>query len=276
MATHNEVRVVGYVLNDPKFINPGENGKCIFKLRTARREIEGFSGENFADVIIYYSGRELMKTLVEVKQFDVLDIKGVFNILPTKKKSMCKNCGAINVKDGLATMIYPQFIRKLGTYESVYDGTDESSGRLTELLLKNYKEVSNQVLVMGTVVLTPEYKRGDRGGFCRYPLGVDRKYFIKEQTEQRSDSPWVYSYGTQAVEDEKYLQQGSLVFVDGFIHNEVFNVKRHCDVCDSDYYHPESGTQITPYSVEYLSGHLNKEEIERRKKLEKLRAQSGV
>lgn len=265
MATHNEVRVVGYMLTDPRFVNPGPEGKCIFRLRTIRRDIQGFTGENYADIIIYYSGMELMKKFVEFKQFDVLDIKGVFNILPTNKKSVCPCCGTVNEKKGIATMIYPLSVSRIGSYEEAFDKSDESSGRPTELLMRHYKEVSNQVLIIGTVTEDPIFVTGDHGGFCRYKLGVDRKYFIREQTEQHADYPWIYSYGNQAIKDNEHLKKGTVVMVDGFIHNENFMVKRKCESCESNYYHNDTGTQITPYSVEYLNNYITNEDIAKEK-----------
>ena len=88
MATHNQVRAIGYLLADPKIVNEGIEGeeKIIIKIRTVRRAIEGYTGQQYADLIVYYAGTDIMNKLKAFKQFDIIDIKGVFNILPTRKK----------------------------------------------------------------------------------------------------------------------------------------------------------------------------------------------
>ena len=87
MATHNQVRTVGFLKNDPKILNEGVEGaeKILFMIRTLHRELDGFHGMKFQDLMVYYDGTELMQRIKALSKFDLIDIKGVFNILSLSK-----------------------------------------------------------------------------------------------------------------------------------------------------------------------------------------------
>lgn len=261
MATHNQVREVGYLLKDPRVMNEGVEGseKILFQIRTVRRYTEGYYGKQFEDVVIYYDGTEFMDKLKKLKKFDVIDVKGVFNVLTVNKKSICPFCGAQNVKyRGSSTFIYPIWFQKLNSLLTVYDHNQDLP---EELLQKHYMEISNQALIIGTVVSDPELIGTAQRPCCRYRLGVDRKYYIKTQDELTADYPWVYSYGQQAEWDHRHLVQGSVILVDGFIHNRQIDANIKCEHCCSDYTYPDITTEFIPYSLEYLSGHKTDEDI---------------
>ena len=96
MAAHNEARIVGYLIEDPK-INLDENGKPVkikMSLKTARRELDSCPTSHFENLQIYYDDKPLMQRLAGLSQFDVIDVKGVVTILPTNKSSICPKCGA--------------------------------------------------------------------------------------------------------------------------------------------------------------------------------------
>lgn len=271
MATHNQVRLIGYLTKKPIVLNenkPGEE-KILMNIKTARREADGYRGEYYCDVIVYYSGDELMPKFKTYDQFDIVDIKGVFMVLPTMRKSICPACGAINYKENaVSTFVYPQSVTRLGSYTEFYDNKLETPD---SLLMKNYQENSNQCLIIGTVITDPQFIAGDVD-LCRYGLGVDRKYYVKEQSEQHSDYPWVYSYGEQAEWDAKYLRKKSVILMDGFIHNEWYKADKACKACNHKYTVDEVGTQFTPYSIEYLSGYMTDETLQKEAELAKLAA----
>jgi hypothetical protein len=276
MATHNQVREIGYLLSDPKVLNEGKIGeeKIILKMRTARRTVDGYNGEQYADLLVYYAGDEIMEKLKAYKQFDIIDIKGVFNIIPTRKKSVCPCCGAINYKtNSVSTFVYPISATRLGSYKDYFEEKQESPDAF---LYKNYRENSNQCLIIGTVVTEPELIVNKKVHLCRYGLGVNRKYFIKEQKNEHSDYPWVYSYGEQADTDFRYLKKGSLILVDGFIHNENAMTRMKCEACDSDYTFPDVGTQFTPYSIEYLNDYKSEEDVQKEEALNRLKMASEL
>lgn len=265
MATHNEARLIGYILNDPKILNEGKEGqeKVVFKLRTTRRKIEEYHEDQYADVIILYDGTEMMDKFKNFKKYDIVDFKGVVNILPVKKPAQCKYCGYQNIRYSASTFVYPISATRLGSYMDYLEVVGESPDAL---LYKNYKENSNQVSIMGTVVTDPEIVPLGKNSAtcCRYGLGVDRKYYIKTQDDKKADYPWIYSFGEQAEMDSiKLIKFKSLIMVVGFIHNKTINTKIKCEKCDCEFTNKNIVTQITPYSVEYLTGYKTDEDIAR-------------
>lgn len=56
MATHNQVRMVGFLLAHPKIINEGQEGaeKAIFRIRTTHRDVDIYNGQQYQDVMIYW------------------------------------------------------------------------------------------------------------------------------------------------------------------------------------------------------------------------------
>ena len=237
MATHNQIRIVGFLKNNPQIINPDKEGetKILFLVRTIHRDIDGYNGMQFQDIMIYYDGTELMSKMMNLVQFDLIDIKGVFNILSLNKLSTCDGCGNKNIKyNGTSTFVYPISITKLNGMQTAYDHDKELPERILE---KHFKEVSNQA------------------------LGVDRKYYIKTQGDITADYPWVYSYAQQAERDFVHLKQGTLILVDAFIQNRKVKNRMTCQLCGKEYVFDDAATEFVPYSIEYLSDYITDEEI---------------
>lgn len=261
MATHNQVREVGYLVKEPTIFNEGIEGseKILFQIRTVRRHIDDYFGKKFEDVIMYYDGERYIEKMKKLKKFDLVDIKGVFNVLPVDKNSVCPFCGKQNVKyQGTSTFIYPISFIKLDNIEASYEYDNDLP---ESILRKHYTEISNQALIVGTVCSDPEMIGNDKIKCCRYKLGVDRKYFIKTQAEQTADYPWVYSYGQQAESDYRHLKRDSLVLVDACVHNREIQADIKCAHCSNDYKYPDVVTDFIPYSVEYLSNYKTDEDI---------------
>lgn len=261
MATHNQVRAVGFLKNDPKILNEGVEGaeKILFMIRTLHRELDGYHGMKFQDLMVYYDGTELMQRIKALSKFDLIDIKGVFNILSLSKNSMCPGCGRVNTKlNGTSTFIYPISMTKLNAMREAYEHDENLPERILET---HFKEVSNQVLIIGSVVNEPELLQVKNTPCCRYRLGVDRKYYIKSQGDLTADYPWVYSYAQQAERDYEHLKPGALILVDGFIQNRQVKSKMICSQCGVEYLYDDAATEMIPYAVEYLAGHLTDEEI---------------
>lgn len=126
---------------------------------------------------------------------------------------------------------------------------------------------------MGTVVSDPEMgiSKSDGTKYCKYKLGVDRKYYIKTQSDIYADYPWVYSYGNQADRDALYLQNGSVIILTGYIHVRKAEVPATCSLCQTKYKYNDSVTDLVPYSVEYLSNFLTDADIAAKEKLEKMK-----
>lgn len=261
MATHNQVRVVGFLKSDPQIYNMGVEGaeKAIFIIRTMHRELDGFFGAKFQDLMIYYDGTELMPRIKKLSQYDLIDIKGVFNILTLSKTSLCPVCGTKNVKyNGTSTFVYPISLIKLNGMKTAFEHDEKLPERILET---HFKEVSNQILIVGTIVNEPQMVLNGKNSCCRYQLGVDRKYYIKTQGELTADYPWIYSYSQQAERDMAHLKKGTVVLIDGFIQNRQVKSNITCDCCGNVYQYDDAATEFIPYAVEYMSDYITDEEI---------------
>lgn len=267
MATHNQARMVGFLLDDPKIVNEGVEGaeKALFRIRTVRRNVDNYRGPAYQDIMVLYDGTDFMKKIKALKQFDVVDISGVFNILTVNKKSRCPVCGEVNIKyRGSSTFIYPISLIKVNSTKEAYEHDPELPFRI---LKKHFLETSNRVLIVGTVVSEPEMLGNAKNPCCRYRLGVDRKYYIPSQGDITSDYPWVYSFGQQAESDAIHLKKagdgdkGTLIQVDCFMRTQQVKAKMTCESCGETYVYPDVVTEFIPYSVEYLNNYLTDEEI---------------
>lgn len=267
MATHNSVRLAGYLLENPVIANEGTPGeeKIFLKLRTLRRDADDVDPGRFEDIFVFYDGNELIEKMKKLIQFDIVDIKGVFNIIATNKPSRCPDCGAINFKmNGTYSFVYPQWIRKIDNITNSYEYDPDLPD---SILFHQYKEVSNYFTMIGTVVSKPELINQETYPVCRYRVGVDRKYYIKTQPDIHADYPWVYSRGQQAMDDERHLQFNSVVLVDGYIHTRNVLVPTKCETCGAGYSYPDVVTDFIPYAIEYLSNYKTDEDIAREEEL---------
>ena len=261
MAAHNQVRALGYLLKDPVIQNEDMAGeeKAYLEIRIRNREVDGYPNSEFQDVLVFYDGAsgngiadKLMSKIKNLKQYDLIDIKGVINVLSVNKRSECPYCGERNVKTfGISCFIYPISLIKLNGLQI----ENEKDIELPERLLRtHYEEISNDVDILGTVVNEPELMKG-KYPCCRYMLAVDRKYYIKTQDTIYTDFPWVYSYGKLCNLDYEYLQPGALVLISGFLRNRLVRSDITCKNCGSEYQYEDIATEIIPYSVEYMRGH---------------------
>lgn len=269
MATHNSVRLVGYLLEDPAIANEGVKGeeKVFLKLRTIRRDAEDVDPQQYEDVYVFYDGTEMIERMKKLVRFDIVDIKGVFNIVATNKPSRCPNCGAINYRmNGTYSFVYPQWMKKL---DNILNSFEYDSDLPDSILFHQFKEVSNYLTLIGTVVSKPELLQKDTKSYpvCRYRVGVDRKYYIKTQPDITADYPWIYSRGQQALDDARHLDLDSVILVDGYIHTRNVTVPTKCEACGSDYTYPDVVTDFIPYAIEYLNKYKTDEDIAREEEL---------
>lgn len=271
MAIHNQVRLVGYLLKDPTVQNEGKLGeeKVLVKLRTCRREIDGYNERNFEDLLIFYDGTEMMQAFKGLVQYDVVDIKGVVNILPSTKRTRCPFCGHVNLRyNKLSTFVYPISMHKVQSMKSPVNLGQYDPENICFWLQEQYREVSNQVLLIGTVCSEPKMIGTEKNPCCRYQLGINRKYYIPTQADITADYPWVYTYGQQAEWDSTYLHVGSEILVDGVMRNEEISPAVTCEECGALYKYRDTRSSFVPYSLEYLANYLTDKEIQEMKEAE--------
>jgi hypothetical protein len=278
--------MVGFICSDIMFQRQNGDPIAVYTtIRTVGREIEGYNKNPYSDVSVISNEPEIIKKFMNFRKYDVIDVKGVFDILTYEKKVDCPYCLDTYTKEnGTSTFIYAIYTAKLGSVAQVADlaALDDNAGaKDTEktpegVISSNYREVSNQILAVGTVVSPPEDISFGKTRCCRYRIGVDRKYYIKSQSDTKADYPWVYSYGKQAESDLRHIIAadkekgipGTIVLVDGFYSQRKVNIKRECESCHNIYQYTDLMTQFVPYSVEYLSGYLTDEEIAEKEKLQ--------
>lgn len=268
MATHNGIRLVGFLINDPCAANESEeNEKIYFTIRVVNREVGGYHFEHFQDIIIFYDGLEFRNQIRTLKAYDLVDISGAVNVLTTDKRSVCPRCGESNTRlQGTYCFVYPTFIRKIDHLTTTLNYNEKLPEQMLE---KYYKEVSNRCTILGTVVTEPEIAGISKVPNCRYRIAVDRKYYIITQDDLTVDYPYIYSFGKQAKNDMMYLRVGSLVMVDGFMRNRRVKSDMICENCGEKYTYDNIVTEIIPFGVEYLGKRNSKEKAQEiRKNLE--------
>lgn len=262
MATHNTIRLVGYVSEPPTMT---EHQTIVFPLKVRRREAMDVQ-DKYTIVNVYYDGDNLMPRLKQIKQYDFIDLKGNVNVANQTVGFRCPECGQTILYSSCQVFVYPIWFAKIAKEEinrllpkSTDPDIDQKS--LLNEVLTYYDEVSDYCTMLGTVVTDPcDVSRGNYA-ICHYKIAVNRKFFIKTQATQYDDYPYVVSYGEQAAEDMKRLSVGSVVLIDGYLCSREEQKHFHCDNCDSDVERSVMFTDLIPFAVEYLSNYKTDEDI---------------
>lgn len=294
MAIHNEIRVVGFVTD---IANREEQREFTLTLMTIRHGIAGMSGHRHTKIYVKYPydsmNDRMASQLALVSINDIVDIEGVLMNYSYVAESECPNCGKkFPALTSQLSVVYPRSLYfKHQTDVSLDSMTkDERESRLFEILRDRYEEVSNRVILMGTVVSDPApFSYGppeDRKTGVHYVIGVNRKYRIPTQgviDDDDEDYFIVENYGDAAendairlkgpVHDENgnLLSQGSAVFVDGYAY--MRNIKKNIDFRDKSVICEKCMTVITEcdvrfpisriaaFSVEYLNRYMTDDDL---------------
>lgn len=269
MAIHNSVFLYGKVLVEPKIIKneQGENMRAMFSMSVIRNNKRKTGNEDepivYDTPIIFSQNPDIIKTIELIKPNDIIQLKGVLVTKNVKKGTICPCCQTKNMIDGVRGLINPiylKIIKQNNTSDEAFD------------LLRESQEVSNTCTIIGTVCNQPELYISPKGvKTTQYQLAINRKYKIKEDPpEIRTDYPWVKSYGELAEMDNVCLQQGSLVFIDGFLQTRSFLRTFNCcnEDCNELLEWKDNAVEIIPYQTEFLNNFTTPEEKEIEDKLE--------
>ena len=79
--------------------------------------------------------------------------------------------------------------------------------------------------------------------------------------EEKTDFPWVKSYGKNAKDDLLRLRTGSGVFIEGFLQTRAVERKCRCSTCGSMYTWNDYAMEIVSYETEYLKDYVTDEEL---------------
>ena len=251
MARHNTVNLCGQIMGVPKIFTAktGELSEGRIAVQILRRPYYIANGaivggkRHYATPIISAINENVIQTMSKLEQFDMVHVHGVLTTKEVFKKSLCSKQHENKVQ-GNFVFVTAIDVVKLDAKVNEKDGLEE---------LKRREEISNSVMLLGSLCRNPElYETEDgKSTITQYQLAINRKINLRAGPE-RTDYPWIKSYGAQAIEDSLRLQTGSLVFVDGAIQTRIIERKTVCGECGEEYMWKETATDIYPYAVEYL------------------------
>lgn len=254
MARENTVFLHGQICQPPKvaYNKEGEYVRATFPLKIIRRPYRNGEGQivtgklNIDVPIILTMDHKLIEIVRELRQGDMVDVKGVLTTREVNKKTICP-CGHQNSVMGNFAFITPIYICRREPELSETAGFD---------LLKDRSEISNLVMIIGTLCRDPIfYEHADKRGACmtQYQIASNRRYHIKDGHEdERTDYPWIKTVNHQAKDDMEHLKMGSTVYINGALQTRQIERKTVCEECGQEYTWEETVSEIFPYSVEYL------------------------
>jgi len=253
MAKENIVILHGQVQIPPKvYINKDkELIKAIFALKVLRRPMWGgqvMANKLYFDCpIIYTKNAVMIEHSSTLAMHDMADIRGVLTTQEVLKSTICGECGHKNSGKGNSVYVTPLYICRREQEITPEQGLE---------LLKERSEVSNLVMVIGTLCRDPELYTGERErSSVQYQLAVNRKFRIKEDApETKTDYPWVKTHGQQALKDAESLKTGSVVYISGSLQTRDVTRTTVCEKCGTEYTWNDTAMEIVPYSTEYLAG----------------------
>ena len=269
MARLNEVRLYGCIADTPQITKDasGQYVRGVMHLAVVRAA--RYSGETFGEKdrilfdwpLILTKDPDMVKQMEKYRQYDIIEIKGMFLTRKVNKITYCKNCGAQNTIDGNLCYVRPLFMRRRNTEKEVL--TEKQA--VQEIIQS--REISNGILIVGNLCNDVNYFKNEKSKpvieTAVYQIATDRKYYVKEDNpDNKTDFPIVRSYGKIAFMDSICIHTGSAVLVDGFLHSREFPRKSICPVehCKCEYEWTDNTTEIVPYTNEYLSDYNDPEQ----------------
>ena len=260
MPRHNEVHLYGFVTFTQIQKHKSGASYAVVYVTVAR------SNRNAGDerqlmkcdsITVMCRDEEIVREMGTWKKLDFVEIQGQVCSKVIKKGSYCEACGERNVFDGAVVYVHPIFAQK----RLHFDTQEECM----EYLSKN-REVSNRLCVMGTLCRDPK-KVTPKAGLTvtQYPIAINRKFHIRtDDPQDKTDYPWVKSYGKNAISDRKYLHMGSEVLIDGFLQGRKVNKHAVCAFCRHKYDWADHALELVPYETEYTANYYTEEEAEER------------
>ena len=261
MAKHNNVFLYGQVLETPRIITDKDGnyvrGMCAINIIRGVRDFGNHVDNLKYDCPIILTGEpDKVKEMSTWNKYDMVEVKGPITTKEVTKGAICKHCGEKTSTDGNIVFVSPVY---LAVRETGLNSTEEGTN-----YLKRRIEISNCATLIGTLCRDPETFRTNEGlSITQYQLAVNRKYRIKDDVaENRTDYPWIKSYGNIAIEDAKYLKTGTVVYIDGMIQTREVTRKTVCASCGEEFEWHDSALEVVPYAVEYLQNFITPEEYE--------------
>ena len=277
MARHNEVRLLGYLTQNP-FVQYRDQIKktdpvkamCVVHTLHGNREFGNDKRKRPDENMVLTLEPSKMDFIAHLKKFDVIQVKGSITTAMTHPAVTCSKCGHTWTANDEIAFINPIFMDKVDASKELakfrkeneeskkVEYTDEDTSNSTAILLDRFLrkriEISNNATIIGICSREPELFDKGKNPITNYGLDVIRKYKIREfDPDNRHDYPNVKCYGNIAINDKKYIHKGSRVFIDGFVQQRTYFENYECPVCNAIGSRKKTVSEIVPYSVEYLA-----------------------
>lgn len=237
MARENTITLVGEI-SSPLAITLNkvhDTYRIAFNIKTLRRN----GRTDFPRVNVFGLSEEQARKMYETYKIGTFCmVRGMVSTKMAQRVIKCEGCGKEYTSDALVTEViaYSQPALLNGEYEA------------TEL-----KEFANNLHLIGAVCSEIQTRQNPSGvSMTQYQVAVNRKYHVKEK-EDKTDFPWVKTFGRQAEEDEKHLKVSSQVYINGAIQTREVSKTIVCDECESTIKYVENLGEIVPQDVEYLN-----------------------
>lgn len=256
MATHNYIRQLGVLRKEPVFIKTKNKRFAIFNLIVINQSRTETDTYYYNVPTIMAEDEEMIEDIKTYKAFDIIEVAGVITTRNVQKASVCQHCGEKNVKEKATIFVITPLYLCLRA-----SGFASKEEALTAL--QPHAEISNRCFAIGQLLRDPELieigrKKKNR---VRYPIAIQRKYFIQDSPDVHTDYPWVNTIGKQAEDDMRYLHEGSLVYIDGYVQTRKATQTSVCSNCNQEYNWADSAVEIIGSSVEYLQNYYLPDEV---------------
>lgn len=120
-------------------------------------------------------------------------------------------------------------------------------------ILKNVgkiEEYINSVILLGVVCRDPEYTEEEVNGVINKKMKLHLA--VNRREPNRTDYPIAYSFGRQAEEDDRRLQKGSQILIDGILNTKYYEKEYEC-TCGQKFKRNVDETEVHILSTEYLN-----------------------
>lgn len=254
MAKSNMLDECGVLLNPPKVTENKDKATFILVTTRGRRDT-GLKDNNvrWDCIVVATKDAEIIEQISELEALDIVRIKGVVVTKPLPKKTICPHCKTINMYDGLMTYAEPIYLEKIA------HANDEDEAK--EMVYAR-REVSNELRIMGNICTDLSKIEFKNTTICQYQVAIPRTYRIKGSTDDdKTDYPWVKSYGKNAVEDLKRLKKSSLVLIDGCLQAREQTKSCECEQCGNTYEYVDKMLEIVPYETEYIKNYVTDDDL---------------
>lgn len=254
MAKANIVDLCGMVLNPPMITEKKDKGSFILVTTRGNRDTGSAEQQVRWDcIVVSTKDPDMINEMDKLDKLDIVRIKCVISTKVLPKKSICEHCGSVNIVEGLYVYVEPIYIEK------ILHALDEEDAK-NQIYIR--REISNEARVIGNICNVPTQVDTKKATICQYQLAIPRTYRVKGSTDDdKTDYPWVKSYGRNASEDLKRLKQGSRVLIDGCLQARNQIKKTKCVYCEKEYEYADKALEVVPYETEYLKDYITDDDL---------------